>query len=167
MFRSEVRFQKKIGPILKKITINNDFLNKNINLHKLLPIKKAILRIKDIIPPTKDLIGFCGAPWTLACYMIEGQSSKDFINTRKFLWNDERSFIKLINKLTKHCVQFLEFQYLAGATTLMIFDTWSSMIPDRYWVQFGITPIKLIIDELRKKMLNVLLLDYHLNPEKC
>ena len=83
--------------------------------------------------------------------MIEGQSSKDFINTRKFLWNDEKSFIKLINKLTKHCVQFLEFQYLAGATTLMIFDTWSSMIPDRYWVQFGITPIKLIIDELRKK----------------
>ena len=147
----KVIFKKNYGPILQKIEINNKFLKTDINFQDLNPIKDAIIDIKKRIPTTKDLIGFCGAPWTLACYMVEGSSSKDYKKTRIFLWDNERSFIKLINKLTNHCVDFLEFQYLAGATVLMIFDTWSNMIPDRYWVQFGIEPIKLIVDKLRKK----------------
>ncbi len=146
-----VTFQKMKGPLLEKIDINDSFLNKNINFRELSPIGLAISQIKKIISPTKDLIGFCGAPWTLTCYMIEGGSSKDYANTRAFLWNNEKLFSKLINKLTNDCVDFLEFQYLAGATVLMIFDSWSNMIPDRYWVQFGIDPIKSIVNKLRKK----------------
>ena len=72
-------------------------------------IKSAIIKIKKSISTTTDLIGFCGAPWTLSCYMIEGGSSKDFLKTRTFLWNDERMFMKLINKLTNECVKFLGF----------------------------------------------------------
>ena len=83
--------------------------------------------------------------------MIEGGSSKDYVKTRTYLWNNEQIFYKLINMLTKSCVDFLEYQYQAGCTVLMIFDTWSSMIPDRYWVKFGIDPIKLIVERLRKK----------------
>ena len=83
--------------------------------------------------------------------MVEGGSSKDYVKTRTFLWNNEKTFNKLINKLTNDCIEFLEFQYLAGATVLMIFDTWSNMIPDRYWIQFGIEPIRFIVKELRKK----------------
>jgi len=83
--------------------------------------------------------------------MIEGRSSKDYNETRMFLWNNEKTFIKLINKLTNHCVELLEYQYLAGATVLMIFDSWSNMIPDKYWVNFGIEPTRLIVDRLRKK----------------
>ena len=147
----EVTFKKGVGPLLKKIKINKDFLKKKVNFDDLVSIKNAIIKIKKRIHPTKDLIGFCGAPWTLACYMIECGSSKDFSKTRAFLWNDEKTFIKLINKLTNVCIEFLEFQNLAGASVLMIFDTWSNMIPDRYWVQFGIDPIKFIVSKLRKK----------------
>ena len=147
----EVTFEKKIGPILKEIKINERFLEKNINFNELSSIKNAISEIKKSIPSSKDLIGFCGAPWTLACYMIDGGSSKDFAKTRTFLWNNEELFFKLINKLIKNCSDFLEYQYLAGCSVLMIFDSWSSMIPDRYWVKFGIEPIKLIVDRLRKK----------------
>ena len=147
----EVTFKKGVGPILKEIDIKNDLLNKQINFDNLIAIKNAITKIKKIIYPTKDLIGFCGAPWTLACYMIEGGGSKDFSKTRTFLWNDERIFTKLINKLTNVCVEFLEFQFFAGASVLMIFDTWSNMIPDRYWSQFGIDPIKYIVCKLREK----------------
>lgn len=147
----KVSFEKKIGPVLEGIIIDDKFLKKEIDLNDLTPIKKAIFEIKKTLPPLKDLIGFCGAPWTLACYMIEGGSSKDFAKTRAFLWNNEKSFFKLINKLTKNCADFLEYQYLAGCTVLMIFDTWSSMIPDRYWVKFGIEPTKLIVERLRKK----------------
>ena len=145
----EVTFKKQIGPFLKKVEINQKFLKTSINFDDLIPIKNAIVKIKKLIPVNKDLIGFCGAPWTLACYMIEGGSSKDYNNTRRFLWNNEKVFIELINKLTEHCVQFLEYQYLAGATVLMIFDSWSSMIPDRYWTLFGIDPIRSIVKKLR------------------
>ena len=147
----KVTFKKKIGPVLKQITLNEKFFNKDIDEHDFTSIKNAISKIKQTLPPSKDLIGFCGAPWTLACYMIEGGSSKDYVKTRTYLWNNEQIFYKLINMLTKSCVDFLEYQYQAGCTVLMIFDTWSSMIPDRYWVKFGIDPIKLIVERLRKK----------------
>ena len=147
----KVTFKKTIGPVLQEININEEFLKKDIDLNDFISMKNAIFEIKKILAPSKDLIGFCGAPWTLACYMIEGGSSKDFVKTRTLLWNDEEFFCKLINKLTKACADFLEYQYLAGCTVLMIFDTWSSMIPDRYWVKLGIEPTKFIIDRLRKK----------------
>lgn len=147
----EVTFKKNIGPILKFIEFDEKFLRKSINFNKLSTIKDAIVKIKKNIPLNKDLIGFCGAPWTLACYMIEGCSSKDFAKTRLFMWNYEKTFIKLINKLTNDCAEFLEYQYLAGASVLMIFDTWSNMIPDTYWVKFGIDPIRCIVEKLRKK----------------
>ncbi len=147
----EVTFKKNLGPVLKEINLNENFLKKNIDPSNFKSIKSAIFKIKKTLPPSKDLIGFCGAPWTLACYMIEGGSSKDFVKTRTFLWNNEEIFLKLINKLIKNCVDFLEYQYLAGCTVLMIFDTWSNMIPDRYWVKLGIEPIRLIVDTLRKK----------------
>ena len=146
-----VTFQKGVGPLLQKIDINENFLNKNLNLKDLEPIKNAIRKIKKLINSKQDLIGFCGAPWTLSCYMIEGGSSKDYSKTRKFLWDNEKLFIKLINKLTNDCIKFLEFQYSAGASVLMIFDSWSNMIPERYWAQFGIDPINLIVQGLRKK----------------
>ena len=147
----KITFKKEIGPVLKEISLNEKFFNKDIDLNDFISIKKAIFEIKQTLPSSKDLIGFCGAPWTLACYMIEGGSSKDYAKTRTFLWNNDKIFYKLINKLTKACVDFLEYQYQAGCTVLMIFDTWSSMIPDRYWVKFGIEPIKLIVNRLRKK----------------
>ena len=147
----KVVFQKEIGPILQKINLDEKFFKKDINLNGFISVKNAIQKIKKSLDPCKDLIGFCGAPWTLACYMIEGGSAKDFNKTRTFLWDNEKIFFKLINKLTKSCVDILEYQYLAGCTVLMIFDTWSSMIPDRYWTKFGIEPIKYIVDQLRKK----------------
>ncbi len=150
-YGQKVTFKEKIGPVLSKIEINEEFIKRKFDLNNFISIKKAILKIKEILPPSKDLIGFCGAPWTLACYMLDGGSSKDYAKTRTFLWNNDKMFYKLINKLTKSCADFLEYQYLAGCSVLMIFDTWSSMIPDNYWVKFGIEPTKSIVDILRKR----------------
>ena len=147
----KVTFKKNIGPILQDIEMNNSFFKRNIIFNDLSAIKNAIVKIKRFISPTTDLIGFCGAPWTLSCYMIEGGPSKDYLKTRTFLWDNEKMFIKLINKLTNECVKFLEYQYLAGANVLMIFDTWSNMIPDKYWKRFGIESINNIVNQLRAK----------------
>ncbi len=147
----KVKFKKDLGPILQDIRINETLLKRNIIFNDLTAIKNAIIKIKKSISPTIDLIGFSGAPWTLSCYMIEGGSSKDYLKTRTFLWNNEKMFIKLINKLTNECAKFLEYQYLAGASVLMIFDTWSNMIPDKYWKRFGIASINSIVNQLRAK----------------
>ena len=80
----EVIFKKGKGPLLSQIDFNKHFFNKQINFNNLRSIKNAISKIKKIISPKQDLIGFCGAPWTLACYMIEGGTSKDFALTRNF-----------------------------------------------------------------------------------
>ena len=57
--------------------------------------------VRKSLKKEQDLIGFCGAPWTLSCYMIETRSSKDFNRTRLFLWNNEKIFDKLMIKNTK------------------------------------------------------------------
>ncbi len=147
----KVTFKKNVGPVLQNIEINDIFFKRDIIFNDLAAIKNAIIKIKNFISPATDLIGFCGAPWTLSCYMIEGGPSKDYLKTRTFLWDNEKTFTKLINKLINECVKLLEYQYLAGATVLMIFDTWSNMIPDKYWKRFGIASINSIVNQLRAK----------------
>ena len=80
----DVSFKKGVGPLLKKINIDESFIKKKIDYNNLKPIQNAIIKLKSLINPKKELIGFCGAPWTLACYMLEGGSSKDYLKTRTF-----------------------------------------------------------------------------------
>ena len=62
----KVSFKKELGPILQNIEINDNFLKTNFKLHDFTPIKNAIVSIKKTISPSVDIIGFCGAPWTLS-----------------------------------------------------------------------------------------------------
>ena len=147
----KVQFKRGVGPILSWLDFNENFLKKNIDFSLFHSITSAIKKINIKLRKEQDLIGFCGAPWTLSCYMIERGTSRDFNNIRLFLWNNKKVFNNLINKLTNECVNLLEFQFKAGASVLMIFDTWSSMIPDVYWEDYAIKPIKKIVDKLRRK----------------
>ncbi len=160
----KVAFIKGKGPVLSSVNLNESFLNRNVDYSILSPIKKAIESISFKLNKKQDLIGFCGAPWTLSCYMIERSTSKDFNKTRLFLWNNERAFDDLINKLTNECINLLELQYNSGANVLMIFDTWSSMIPYRYWKKYGIDTIKTIVKGLRKKNILCPIIGF---PYKC
>ena len=81
-----VKFTKDFGPSLDPMIPNETKIFKNFSIiKKLEPIRNSIIKLRKELPSTKSLIGFSGAPWTLACYMIEGKGSKDFINTRKAL----------------------------------------------------------------------------------
>ena len=117
-----VTFKKGVGPILSDIEFDKKFFTTNIDFSLFNSIKSAIRKIKTELRKEQDLIGFCGAPWTLSCYMIERGSSRDFNATRLFLWNNKKIFDNLINKLTNECVNLLEFQFKAGASVLMIFN---------------------------------------------
>ena len=148
----KVNFIKAIGPQLEPMIPDETQILKNINIvNKLKPLKDSISILRNELPKYKSLIGFAGAPWTLACYMIEGQSSKDFINTRKALWNSNKWFMELLDTLSVYVAEKLEMQASAGADILMIFDSWSHMIPNNFFKQCGINPTAKIVNILKSK----------------
>ena len=148
----EVKFVKGKGPLLNPMIPNVTKIERKIDIFQSLkPINDAMYVLKKDIPSHISLIGFAGAPWTLSCYMIEGMGSKDFIKTRTALWEAKNWFIELIDTLVVYIAQKLELQARAGADVLMIFDSWSHMIPYPYFQEFGIKPIAKIIDLLRSQ----------------
>ena len=150
--KRNVNFVKGVGPTMTPMVPDETEISKNINIYELLlPLSKALVTLRKKIPKEKSLIGFAGAPWTLACYMIEGKSSKDFLLTRKAVWGSNIWFRELIDTLTIYVADILEMQAKAGADILMIFDSWSHMIPSFFFNDFGIEPTKNIIDILRKR----------------
>ena len=150
--KRNVNFIKGIGPTMTPMVPNETEITKDINICELLlPLRKALVTLRKKLPKEKSLIGFAGAPWTLACYMIEGQSSKDFLLTRKAVWGSDIWFRELIDTLTNYVADILEMQAQSGADILMIFDSWSHMIPSFFFNDFGIEPTKNIINILRKR----------------
>ena len=77
--------------------------------------------------------------------MIEGSGSKDFINTRKALWSSNKWFMELFETLSFYVIQKLEIQAKAGADILMIFDSWSHMIPNNFFKECAINPTAKIV----------------------
>ena len=147
-----VRFCKNVGPLLDPMMPGETLIKKDVSIKKKLePLKRSILRLRKDLPKSKSLIGFAGAPWTLACYMIEGRGSKDFVNTRKALWNFNNWFMELIETLSFYIVEKLEIQAKAGADLLMIFDSWSHMIPNNFFDICGINPVSKIVRILRSR----------------
>ena len=151
-----VKFTKNFGPSLNPMIPDETNILQNISISsKLEPLKNAIIYLRNTLPKTIGLIGFAGAPWTLACYMIEGRSSKDFINTRKALWSSNKWFMQLIETLIIYVADKLEMQAKAGADVLMLFDSWSHMIPNNFFNDCAITPTAKIIDILRSRKIFV------------
>ncbi len=151
-----VKFKKNYGPSLKPMIPGETKILRNISLcSKLEPLGNSIRYLRNKLPKSLGLIGFAGAPWTLACYMVEGTGSKDFINTRKALWSSYKWFMELIETLIIHIADKLEMQARAGADILMIFDSWSHMIPNNFFDDCAIRPTAKIIEILRSRKIFV------------
>ncbi len=150
--KRNVKFCKNYGPSLDPMIPEETKILQNISIiNELTPLKNSIMCLRKELPSSICLIGFAGAPWTLACYLIEGRGSKDFINTRKALWSSRKWFMKLIDTLIVYISQKLEMQANAGANVLMLFDTWSHMIPNNFFKDCAITPVSKIVKILRSK----------------
>lgn len=148
----KVDFIKNHGPKLAEFDINKDLkkLNiENINSH-LKPVYEAITLTKANLPNTTSLIGFAGAPWTLACYMIEGGGSKNFEKVREVAIKNEILFKELIKILTESLKIYLSNQIKAGADVIKIFDSWAGILPKRDLQNWVIEPTIEIVDFLKK-----------------
>lgn len=98
------------------------------------------------------LLGFCGSPWTLACYMVEGGSAKDFIAIKRLAWEHPEQFELLMQKLTDAIVEYLHMQIDAGADALQIFDSWGAICPATHYEAWSLRWIHHIINELKKRV---------------
>lgn len=98
------------------------------------------------------LLGFCGSPWTLACYMIEGGSAKDFIAIKKLAWDQPAIFEALMQKLTDGIVEYLHMQIDAGADAVQIFDSWGAICPANHYEAWSLRWIHHIINELKDRV---------------
>lgn len=95
------------------------------------------------------LIGFCGAPWTVACYMVEGGGSKEFINVKKMAYSDPEGFAALIELLVESSAQYLINQINAGAEAVQIFDSWAGALDAQSFNKWVVKPTRQIVDLVR------------------
>lgn len=98
------------------------------DLQKVDYVFKAVEATKRILPTSLPLIGFCGSPWTLAAYSIEGGGSKDFAKTKKFMADHPEALKDYLEILTNACFEYLRQQVASGVNALQVFDSWADLL---------------------------------------
>jgi uroporphyrinogen decarboxylase len=148
-----VRFVPGQGPVLDQLAAVTDIDERDLGQidTKLAPVGEALSLCRSQLAKNKALIGFAGAPWTIITYMLEGQSSRDFANARKWMWDNDRQFDALLEIVTAATIEFLALQARAGADALMLFDSWASAVPAEFRHRIVIDPARHIIETLRKR----------------
>jgi uroporphyrinogen decarboxylase len=146
-----VRFEAGEGPKLSPLTHGNDlvFLKPQQVSTKLQPVYEALRQVRAVLPPEKSLIGFAGAPWTVATYMIEGGGSRTFARAFRWLYQDPESFAALIDMLADVTADHLIAQVKAGADTVQLFDTWAGALPEIPFIDVCIRPTRAIVQRVR------------------
>ena len=91
---------------------------------------KAVEETKKLLPKDLPLIGFCGSPWTLAAYSIEGGGSKDFYKTKNFMKHHPVELQQFLEILTNACYEYLRQQVLSGVNAIQIFDSWADLLSE-------------------------------------
>lgn len=147
----DLRFETGEGPKLPPITKREEIESLDINRVEtfLAPVFETVSRVRAGLSTEKTLIGFAGAPWTVACYMIEGGGSRDFQSVRQFALRDSDSFSLLLQKLTEATRRYLVAQIEAGAQVIQLFDSWAGVLPEAEFARYVIEPTKTLVSALK------------------
>ena len=141
------------GPQLEPIRGASDLTRLDFDRTKfhtfLEPVYETVTRLRSALGDDKTLIGFAGAPWTVATYMVEGGSSKDFKYTKSFAYGDPDGFQMLMDLLVDATAEYLIKQADAGAQTLQIFDSWSGVLPEAAFQRWVMAPTARLVQLIR------------------
>jgi uroporphyrinogen decarboxylase len=148
----KVWFEEGVGPLLEPICNTDEFARFDIAhmVEALEPVYEALRRLRAELPGDRTLIGFAGAPWTLASYMIEGRSSRDFAKAKLWAYSRPDDFQKLIDLLVDAVVAHLEAQIAAGAEVVQVFDSWAGALDHAALQRWSLEPLSRIVARLRK-----------------
>lgn len=148
-----VAFKEGEGPVLRPVRTRSDIARLDVGavVERLSPVYSAVKMVAEALPPETALIGFAGAPWTVASYMVEGGTSRDFLAVKTLAYSDPAVFEQLIDRLVEASISHLSAQAAAGAEVLQIFDTWAGILPSTQFEKWCIAPTRRIVETLRKQ----------------
>ena len=150
-------FKDGEGPVLPPIRDEAGFraLDPSRLLKNTVSVMEAVRQIRSGLTregfESTTLIGFAGAPFTVACYMVEGAGSRDFAATRTLAWQNPSLFDRIIDLLTETTVTYLSAQAEAGAEALMLFDSWAGVLAPSQFRRYVIEPARRIVTALRER----------------
>lgn len=149
----KVWFEEGIGPRLEAIEKPADLAGLSRDgLHEALaPVYETVRRLRQDLPQEVTLIGFAGAPWTVASYMLEGGSSKDFAAGKKWAYGAAEDFQRLIDLLVEATGDYLIAQIDAGVEVVQIFDSWAGIWPEAALRRWCLEPAKALTARLKKE----------------
>jgi uroporphyrinogen decarboxylase len=116
------------------------------------PVYETVVRVKKELPESVTLLGFCGAPWTVATYMIAGAGTPDQLPARQFAYRHGEAFAELIEVLVEASASYLVKQLAAGADAVQIFDTWAGVLPPDEFRKWCIEPCARIVAAVRNSI---------------
>ena len=147
-----VQFTVGEGPQLDPIADRRGLQALKVELDHgvLAPVYETIAMVKAALPAHVALLGFCGAPWTVASYMIAGRGTPDQEPARLFAYGDPAGFTGLIDRLVEASASYLIRQLQAGVDAVQIFDTWAGILPGDELTRWCIEPTQRIIAQVRR-----------------
>ena len=154
----KVQFIEGHGPLLDPVKNKNDIqrISNLEQIHeKLFPVYETVKKLKKQLPKDVPLIGFAGAPWTLATYLINGKGEQGSLTAKKFLIKNNEEFEEIINLLTEATIEYLIMQIRSGADVIKIFDSWAGALNADMVLRYSLKPIKRIVNEIKKKYPNI------------
>ncbi len=149
-----VRFEVGEGPRLEPLDdpAKVATLAPHADLGKLAPVFEALRIVRRALDSRTALIGFCGAPWTVATYMVAGQGTPDQAPARMMAYRHPEAFAKIIDVLVESSIDYLLAQLAAGADVLQIFDTWAGVLPPAEFARWSVEPTRRIVEGVRAKV---------------
>ncbi len=143
-------FETGEGPRLDPIT-NADGLDASDIMRTLKPVTETVARLSQSLPPETTLIGFAGAPWTVATYMVAGRGTVDQAPARDLAVNNPDDFQAIIDVLVTATIEYLSAQIEAGAEVVQIFESWAGSLRGAEFERWCIEPVAQIIAGLRAR----------------
>lgn len=149
-----VRFEIGEGPRLEPLDdpAKVATLAAHADFGKLEPVFEALKIVRAALDPKMALIGFCGAPWTVATYMVAGHGTPDQAPARMMAYRHPEAFTKIIDALVESSIDYLLAQLAAGANALQIFDTWAGVLPPAEFARWSTAPTRRIVEGVRAKV---------------
>jgi uroporphyrinogen decarboxylase len=149
-FDRNVRFVEGEGPQLDPIDEDGigNLVMPSIQ-QRLAPVLETVKRLRADLPQETTLLGFCGAPWTIATYMIAGHGTPDQAPARLFAYQHRQAFETLLAVIAEASIEYLIAQIDAGADAVQIFDSWAGVLGDQEFEAYAVKPVRRIIDAVR------------------
>ena len=159
IFNMQLRFEEKVGPVFDNpIRTESDYnkLPTEFDISNLSYVNQTIENIKSELNDTLPLIGFIGSPWTVATYLIEGNSTKQFSYVKDMLDTNPALLEKILKMITTVSIDYVNEQVDSGVDALMIFDTWGGLLSKDNYVKYSLNYIREIISNIKSNKIPII-----------